>query len=232
MFLYCSFLLIWLQNKFTAINKRVDKHKHVLYFGDFGQYKRYPFYLKDQLLGGKMLVEVVALAHGVHFLHLLTLVLPTVSCGSYPGLSGSPVIPKPLSRDPSQGKNKCCFRNFLLKDDQPCRQVCLVHRHNLLVLRGAFTEIKGAAASLQINIKRWSALPSGLPCAPCPCPGSPCAPTQSPCPPALGRLHQHFRTSGCPRNHGWRWDENIFHENLRIMTLYWLHDTFYQAGRW
>ena len=34
----------------------MDKHKHVLYFGDFGQYKRYPFYLKDQLLGGKMLV--------------------------------------------------------------------------------------------------------------------------------------------------------------------------------
>ena len=92
-----------------------------------------------------MLVEVVALAHGVHFLHLLTLVLPTVSCGSYPGLSGSPVIPKPLSRDPSQSKNKCCFWNFLLKDDQACCQVrlvhlvlvqvCLVHRHNLLVLR-------------------------------------------------------------------------------------------------
>ena len=175
-------------------------------------------------------VEVVALAHGVHFLHLLTLVLPTVSCGSYPGLSGSPVIPKPLSRDPSQGKNKCCFWNFLLKDDQPCRQARLVHWYHVFVLIGAATEIKGAAASLQINTKRWSTLPPGSPCAPCPCPGLPCAPTQSPCRQALERLHQHFRTSGGYRNHGWRWDENIFHENLRIMIFYWLHDTFYQGG--
>ena len=47
-------------------------------------------------------MEVVALAHGVHFLHLLTTVLPPVlipvSCGSYPVLSGSQVILKPLSR--------------------------------------------------------------------------------------------------------------------------------------
>ena len=47
-------------------------------------------------------VEVVALAHGVHFLHLLTTVLPAVlipvSCGSYPALSGSQVVLKPLSR--------------------------------------------------------------------------------------------------------------------------------------
>ena len=141
----------------------------------FGQYKSYPSYLKDQLLRGKMLVgvvEVVALAHGVHFLHLLTTVLPPVllpvSCGSYPGLSGSPVIPKPLSRDPSQGKNKCCFWNFLLKDDQPCRQVrlvhlvlvqvCLVHRHNLPVLRlwSVFTNTFAPQVEMEMRWKYFS----------------------------------------------------------------------------
>ena len=132
-------------------------------------------------------VEVVALAHGVHFLHLLTLVLPTVSCGSYPGLSGSPVIPKPLSRDPSQGKNKCCFWNFLLKDDQPCRQVCLVH----LVL-------------VQVCLVHRHNLP-------------------------VVRLWSVFTNTFAPQvEMEMRW--NIFHENLRIMIFYWLHDTFYQGG--
>ena len=147
----------------------MDKHNSIVCCKLW--HKRYPFYLKDQLLGGKMLVEVVevvALAHGVHFLHLLTLVLPTVSCGSYPGLSGSPVIPKPLSRDPSQGKNKCCFWNFLLKDDQPCRQVCLVHlvlvqvrlvhRHNLPVVRlwSVFTNTFAPQVEMEMRWKYFS----------------------------------------------------------------------------
>ena len=63
-------------------------------------------------------MEVVALAHGVHFLHLLTTVLPPVlipvSCGSYPALSGSQVILKPLSRGFLGGQERMLLK-FPLK---------------------------------------------------------------------------------------------------------------------